>query len=139
MARKVKTKKEFMNEPLKKLVRIFSRNKHITAVYVFGSYAKKKNTPLSDIDVCVFTDSIKITEKMRSDIISHGSDELDINIFSELPITVQIRVFNEGIPLFVRDEEFVNHIQAETISRFLDFKPVLHTYYKKALGMEYEI
>ncbi len=37
--------------PLERLEKI----KAVKAVYLFGSLAKKKATPLSDIDICVIT------------------------------------------------------------------------------------
>lgn len=51
----------------------------------------------------------------------------------------QFRVFKEGKIIFLWDEKFFNSLKAETISRFLDFKPIIERYFKKVYGWKYEI
>ena len=40
----------------KKVARDISKNKQVKAIYLFGSYARGTQTPLSDIDICVITE-----------------------------------------------------------------------------------
>lgn len=111
--------------------------KEVKAVYLFGSLVKKKITPFSDIDICVITKGA--SESTKAEISSLSSEKLQVSVFEDLPVNIQIRVFKEGKPLIVKDSKFVASLKAKTISRFLDFKPVLVYYYKKALGLKYEI
>ncbi len=127
---------DLQNE-FKKIIRQLKDIKEIKAVYLFGSVAKKRATPISDIDICVITD--KINEDLKAKISSVSSEKINLSLFWDLPINIQIRIFKEGKKILVRDEKFLSSLRSETISRFLDFKPIIKRYYKKALGMKYEV
>ena len=78
----------------------------VKAVYLFGSQAKGKATPLSDIDICAVTD--KAGENVKAKISSLSSEKIEISILEDLPVNVQVRVFKEGEVLYMRDERFVS-------------------------------
>jgi len=127
---------DLQNE-FKKIIRQLKDIKEIKAIYLFGSVAKERATPVSDIDICVITD--KISEDLKAKISSVSSEKINLSLFWDLPINIQIRIFKEGKKIFVRDEKFLSSLRSETISRFLDFKPIIKRYYKKALGIKYEV
>lgn len=110
--------------------------KEVKAVYLFGSQVKGKATPLSDIDICVVTD--KAGEYVKAEISSLSSEKVEVSIFEDLPMNLQVRVFKEGKVLFMGDERFISSIKADLISKYLDFKPILKRYYEKALGLAYD-
>lgn len=122
---------------LRPLVNKLRKNKKVCAIILFGSYAKNKATPISDLDICII--SKRLSEKEKTWIDACGSEKIQIVFFDELPLPVQFRVFKEGRVIYQRDQAFVNSLRAETISRFLDFKPILVNYFKKVFGWKYEI
>ena len=121
---------------IQELVEKLKPFKEVKAVYLFGSVAKGKATPLSDIDICVITD--KVSEEVKAEISSLSSEKIEVSIFEDLPMSLQVRVFKEGKVLFMGDERFISSMRADLISRYLDFKPILKRYYEKALGLAYE-
>jgi predicted nucleotidyltransferase len=122
---------------LKGLVNEIKTNRNVMAVILFGSHAKKRATLVSDVDICVISSKMKEREKARIEAL--GNEKIDIVFFDELPLPIKFRVFKEGKFLYIRDERFVNSLKAKTISMFLDFKPILDTYFKKVYGWKYEI
>jgi len=122
---------------LKNLTSKIIKNKKVLAVILFGSFAKKRQTPVSDIDICVIGKNLK--EKEKANIESLGNEKLRIVFFDELPLPVRYRVFKEGKFLYLKNEKFINSLKAKTVTYFLDFKPILDKYFKKLYGWEYEI
>ncbi len=104
---------------LARLVSQLKRNKNIVAIYLFGSHGTSRETPLSDIDLCVFT---KTTSKdLLLNIKSYGSDKIDVSLFDLLPIYLKPEVF-KGKPLFVRDKFFVAEKYAKAFREYQDYK-----------------
>lgn len=122
---------------LKNLVDEIKGNRKVVAIILFGSYAKKKATPVSDIDVCIVGRKMKEREKAKIEAL--GNEKVRIVFFDELPLPIKFRVFKEGKFLYLKDEVFINSLKAETMSCFLDFKPILERYFKRVYGWEYEI
>jgi len=118
MAREIKTK----FENIKKIIKKISDNKNVKAVYLFGSYAKNNVKPMSDIDLCIFGN---IKERDKRKIAAYSSDNLDISFFDELPIYIKFRIFKEGKPLIIRDEEYLEIIKLITLKQYRDFKPII--------------
>ena len=67
---------------LKKLVNELKRDKNVMAVYLFGSHGTSKQTPLSDVDICVFTKQFSPKDILH--IASFGSDILDVSVFDSV-------------------------------------------------------
>ena len=99
-------------EPLKK-------NHDVILIYLFGSYARGREKPFSDIDICVVADK----NANRDEILSHSSKKIDISIFHDLPLSMRFRVLKEGKLLFSRDELKLHRTIVSTIKAYLDFKP----------------
>jgi hypothetical protein len=105
----------------------------VKAIYLFGSHAKNKTHPLSDIDICVinFDKEESLSEKLNE----YSSDNLDISLFSKLPLNIQIRVLREGKALIVKDEEYIKKLKFITLRRYLDFKPAIDRFCKETLNV----
>ncbi|MCD6206423.1 MAG: nucleotidyltransferase domain-containing protein [Methanosarcinales archaeon] len=99
-------------EPLKK-------NPDVLSIHLFGSYARGREKPFSDIDICVVADK----NADRDAILSHSSRKIDLSIFHDLPLLMRFRVLKEGKLLFLRDELKLHRITVATIKAYLDFKP----------------
>lgn len=121
---------------IERAVKEISKHKEVKAVYLFGSYARGEHTPFSDIDICVITD-YNLKKAVKEDILSNGSEKLDISIFSDLPITIKYMVFKEGIKLLDRDKSFLHDRIMSTLWEYFDFKPALRKF-AKAVGVSYE-
>lgn len=106
----------------------------IASIYLFGSRAYGKTTPLSDVDICVI-DDITYPKEERREVYSLGDYGFNISLFSELPLYIQFEVF-KGIPLFTKDEDFVKELKEKTVWKYLDTKYLWEQYWriKKEVG-----
>lgn len=121
---------------LKKIAGIIAKNKKVMAVYLFGSYAAGKQTPLSDIDVCVIASGIK--EKEKKGILSNAYRDVDIVLFEDLPFAVRWRVLNEGKAIYVKDKRLVESLKWRAFKDYTDFKPILRRHMRALLpGVHY--
>ncbi|MBU2637447.1 MAG: nucleotidyltransferase domain-containing protein [Nanoarchaeota archaeon] len=121
---------------IKKIAAALSKNRKILAVYLFGSHAAGKATPLSDIDICVIAPGINEKEKME--ILSNAYRNVDIVMFDELPFAARWRVLNEGEALYAKDRKFVESLKWRAFKDYTDFKPILRRHMQKLLpGVQY--
>lgn len=105
----------------------------VKAVYLFGSYANRKEKPISDVDICVITER-GITKFKKLEILSYAWKNIDISIFWDLPIAIKSKVLKEGIELFCRDNKFLSTVMVSTMKEYLDFDPVLKKFTRLYLG-----
>ncbi len=121
-----------MNKEIKSVVDEIKNIKGVEGIYLFGSYARKKTKPFSDIDICVITDK-DIQKKRREEILSCSSRKIDISIFSDLPLNIRFRIFKEGKVLYQKDELFLHRTRSNTLKSYLDFKPIIDRHYDRIL------
>jgi predicted nucleotidyltransferase len=114
-------------EDVPRIAENIAKNKHVKAIYLFGSQATGKTHILSDIDLCVITDGKEFGGL-------GGSDNLDIVYFHWLPIQIQFRIFKEGKPLVMKDKDFINDIKVLTLKRYLDIRPLIRRYSIERFG-----
>ncbi|MEK6887532.1 MAG: nucleotidyltransferase domain-containing protein [Candidatus Aenigmatarchaeota archaeon] len=105
----------------------------VKAVYLFGSAARGTQMPFSDIDICVITDE-KIAEQEKLKIISCSSERVDVVVWHDLPVTMRYRILKEGKLLFARDRKTLHTAAVETISEYLDYKPLLERFSEAYFG-----
>jgi predicted nucleotidyltransferase len=105
----------------------------VVLAYLFGSHARGKAGPLSDVDVAVLLagqpDDARCFD-MRLEIIGGLMDILHINdvdvaILNQVPLALRYRVVRDGILLFCRDRQAMVAFKAQTVIEYLDFKPVI--------------
>ncbi len=111
--------------------REIARIKGVSAVYLFGSYAKGTQRPYSDIDICAITG--KIDSKTKDEIFSISSKKIETRILSELPLNIQFRVFQEGRPLKINSWEKLLETRFNVMRAYQDFRPRLEKYWRWAL------
>jgi predicted nucleotidyltransferase len=114
-----------------KIIEPFKKNRDVISIYLFGSYARGREKPFSDIDICVIADK----HANRDEILSHSSKKIDISIFHDLPMSMRFRVIKEGKLLFSRDELKLHRIIVATIKSYLDFKPHILRRTERVLGV----
>lgn len=101
----------------------------IPFAFVFGSYARVKQTPLSDIDVAIFFKNMRESDKTKIEhqISLHFDEQVNILRLEDEYISPLIKLEAlDGIPIVIRDNDFLNRFilsnihQAEELRRFLD-------------------
>ncbi len=119
MAEKINLAHELMR--FKRVLKGMPRQKKIQFVFLFGSHARGKATPLSDIDVGIYYEGDKKERfKFRLALMSKLPEYFDIQIYQDLPLYIQPSV-QGGRLLYARDISFVYATAYETIRRYGDF------------------
>jgi len=106
-----------------KIVEDISRIRKVLAVYLFGSMATGKITPLSDIDICVI--AFDLTEQEKASIRGNSSRTVDLVLFEDLPFNLRWKIFCEGKELYLKDKEKVEQLSWRTFKDYQDFKPII--------------
>lgn len=117
-------------EIIKKIEREISKIKNVQAVYLFGSVARGEENQNSDIDLCVIG-NLNNEEKWK--ILSMGNDKVEIVLFNDLPIYIKIKIFSEGKPLFIKNENAVSLIKLITLKQYRDFYPLIEKRLRRML------
>jgi len=121
-----------MDKIIKSFIEKAKKDKQILAVALFGSATRNQNH--RDIDLCVFLNKKrddKEATKKRIKLLGESSDKLDITIFQQLPIYIQIRVLKEGKILFCKNQDKLYEIAFDTLKKFGDFKKPYYMYLEK--------
>lgn len=118
-------------EEIPSIAKEVAKNKHVKAVYLFGSYASGKTHILSDIDLCIITDG---NENVKYPL----TDNLDVSYFHRLPLIIQFRVLREGMPLIINDEKFVLKVKSRILREYIEFLPSINKFVRRTLGCTIE-
>ena len=116
-------------ERIKNKILELDNTNSVKFIVLFGSTAKKTNTPLSDIDVAVYYDQDeKQRFKFRMKVLGELSDKVDLHIFQDLPLTVQKEVLG-GKMLYQKDFQFTFSKYMEVIKKFDSFEKYYQQYF----------
>ena len=115
--------REFAANELERLLTRAHGDRAILAVILFGSVARGE--PARDVDVCLVLNPEKLTS---IDCATKGLEyiaafDLDIHLYHELPLYIQIRVLREGRIVLVKDEDKLYELAITTSHLFEDFHP----------------
>ena len=125
----------------KKLKRCFQKNhKNINLAYLFGSYAKGRITPLSDVDVAVLLND-RIDPKVYFDIQTDLSDQLSSYLKKEVEVVILNRadprlsyqVIKYGEIVFEKNLNSKADFERKALNIYFDLKPMFDFYEKKLL------
>lgn len=111
---------------LEELVKKAERDKDISAVMLFGSYARGE--PARDIDVCLVLYPKKISKGFDKRIEYSGIENLDVSVFQDLPLYVRPSVLKEGVVLHCKNEDLLYDIAIKTVKEFELFRPKYEMY-----------
>lgn len=123
------------------VVKIFKKQKVVFA-YLFGSQAKGKTGPLSDIDIAVYFDE-KVPADERSDLMLQvlgelmdlfKTDEIDLIVLNDAPPLLAHRILREGLLIFSDDDNIRLDYEVRAVLRYLDWKPYLDKYTEEVFG-----
>ncbi len=119
--------KEKINLFMKELNKITDFNR-VKFVILFGSYSKGKETKLSDIDLAIYYEGNKAERyNFRKKMMGILPDSLDVQIFQDLPLYIQIEIL-KGKIIYFSDEKLLYNIFYNTIKTFDEFKKGYYDY-----------
>mgnify|MGYP001367408003 CR=1 FL=1 len=117
------------------LIHDLSDNYQILAMYLYGSYARNEPKPYSDIDIAVITRMIDPPRDLKEFIGSYSSNKIDVQVFSDLPLSARMQVLAQGIPLYVRDEDSLWSVIKSVSLSYMDLEPMRYRWRKRILGV----
>ena len=96
--------------------------------YLFGSFARRKSTLLSDVDIAVYLTGTEFSEK-RLEIIGDLVDilktgEVDLVILNTAPVTLKIRILRNKRLLIDRAPNVRHAFESATMRSYIDFSKV---------------
>jgi|WetSurMetagenome_2_1015567.scaffolds.fasta_scaffold161116_3 uncharacterized protein len=111
-----------------------SAHEEVIAIILFGSVARGQARKDSDIDICVIARH-NTPETVMMDLLSYGSEKMDISLFRDLPITIRFNAIRDGRILFCRDLPELRRIMADTVREYLDIAPLIRRSSLHAIGI----
>ena len=114
----------------KKIVRItseyFAKRDDIIFAYLFGSYAKEKQTHLSDIDIAVYIREKKGISDKKLKILMDLSrllktDDIDLVILNEAPISMLTKILAHKIILNDKSPKIRHSFESLNMRMGFDF------------------
>ena len=125
--------RDLATEDLRRLaVGILSNQSEVLLAYLFGSRARGDAGPLSDIDMGILfdrgTDRVAACSRLGSALASAlGTGRIDVVSLRDAPVELAYAVISEGEVLYERDVEARVEYEADTMSRYFDYLPVLRS------------
>ena len=117
--------------------KIFAGEKNILLAYIFGSQAIGKTGPLSDYDFAVFLSqkpSFPFKYKLKNKLINIlDNKQVDLVILNDAPIELKYKVVATGKVIFQKNSIVKTEFEADTLSRYFDYLPVLRAQKKDIL------
>jgi len=117
------------SKKIAEIKKYFEGQPEVTAVYLFGSQAKKKARAYSDFDLAVLyrsndlPDFQKVLElKQKLSVILQG--EIDIVVFNKANPILKHQVLQSGKLLFCRDHDVLNKCWVKSLMEYADLKKV---------------
>ena len=108
----------------------FRAQRDVRAVFLFGSLAKGKNRPGSDVDMAVLLDPAIPEEayldrrlQYMSDLSNRLGREADVIILNEAGPVLQHQVFEHGRLLYETDHQKTTSFKARSLIDYVDWLP----------------
>jgi predicted nucleotidyltransferase len=117
------------------LIHDLSENDQVVAIYLYGSYARKEPKPYSDVDIAVITQMMDPPRYLKEIIGSYSSEKIDVQVFSDLPLSAQMQVLVQGISLFVRNKDSLWRIIKSVSLTWMDLEPMRYRWRKRIIGV----
>ena len=98
----------------------------ITFAYLFGSLARGRSTPLSDVDIAVYLSEGEITIERKMEILGKlmellETDEIDFVILNTAPLTLRMKIL-ENKTVIVDNAPFLRYAyESVTMRMYFDF------------------
>jgi uncharacterized protein len=111
---------------LNQLATKMEKDPDILAVILYGSYARGEEA--RDVDLCLvlFPDKLKNSLDKRIEYAYH--EQVDVQVFQDLPLYIRPWVIKEGIVRHVKDEDLLYEIAIKTAKEFELYRPKYELY-----------
>jgi predicted nucleotidyltransferase len=120
-----------------KIKKIFSDENNILLAYIFGSQSKGKTGPLSDYDFAVFLSrkpSFQFKYKLKNKLVNFlDTEQVDLVILNDAPVELKYKIIATGKTIFQKNSTIRTEFEADTLSRYFDYLPVLRAQKKEIL------
>ena len=118
---------------VERLSEALAAREEILEAYLFGSHARGKARPDSDIDVAVYIDEALAddgnwgyrAELTTALMVALGTNDVDVVVLNKAPILLYHRVLRDGIRLLSRDLRATTTRAGRALSYYFDFLPQL--------------
>lgn len=131
----IREEKKLPPDILTKIPTVVTRvaeDKHVIALYAFGSLAEENLRPLSDLDFAILlSEFLDKRERFYKSIDLIGvfnetlkTDEVDLVILNNDPVRFAYNILKNGKLLYCSDQTLLIDFIDKTIKIFLDFKLV---------------
>ena len=118
---------------VERLSAALAARKEILEAYLFGSHARGKARPDSDIDVAVYIDETLADDghwgyraELTTDLMAAlGTNDVDVVVLNKAPILLYHRVLRDGVRLLSRDLRATTTRAGRALSYYFDFLPQL--------------
>ncbi|RME63647.1 MAG: nucleotidyltransferase domain-containing protein [Nitrospirae bacterium] len=127
---------EDINIRLHSLKNYLEESPEVVFAYLFGGFAEKRVSPVSDVDIAVYLKDPERVEYMDlykdvSEIL--GTEEFDLVVLNRAPISIAGRVLLKK-EVIVDKDPFIRHsYESLTIRKFLDFKEFEERFFRRRL------
>jgi len=116
---------------------IFVIEKNILLAYIFGSQLKGKTGPMSDYDFAVFLShkpSFQFKYKLKNKLVNVlSSEQIDLVILNDAPIELKYKVIATGKIIYQKNLTIKVEFEANVLSQYFDYLPILKTQKKDIL------
>jgi predicted nucleotidyltransferase len=108
---------------------ILEDDSRIAYALLFGSSARDRTHPGSDVDIAVgLAPGARFSAREVGDLVSRLESAVgravDLIVLNEAPPALAYRVFRDGRELMVRDRAALVERKARAILEYLDFRPI---------------
>jgi len=115
------------SKPLKSLRKFFNENPEIILAFVYGSYASKRISPPSDVDIGILFKTIPpmdtindITEALSSIL----TREVDLVILNQASPILKMQILKNGILLYASKRKYFHQFYTDTVNQYDDLKRI---------------
>ena len=101
-------------------------DKDILFAYLFGSLARKKAGPLSDVDIAVYCEEGSFFPEKKLEILGNlagilKTDEIDLVVLNRAPLAIRMKIL-EHKKVIVDKEPLIRHrYESMTMRQYFDF------------------
>lgn len=121
---------------LRKIKKYFAEKPEIVAVYLYGSFARRTENKLSDLDLGVVSKNLKDPVGFRLKCISDltsllNFEDIDVqNLKLDGSLLLNFRALKEGKLVYEKNKRKRVAFETQALSLFLDFRPLIDRYYQ---------
>jgi predicted nucleotidyltransferase len=122
-----------LNNKLNQLKKVFSEEygEIVLLAYFFGSQLQGKTGPLSDYDIAILLSPgqkpYQFKYKLQHELVNIlNYERIDLIILNDAPIELKYHVIVAGQIIYQKDSVTKVEFEADTLSRYFDYLPVLN-------------